>query len=179
MSLEEAIMEWQQLVIDCLERVLETLEKALANTSQAELDKQPNPDCNSMGWIAWHLTRTQDRSISNLMGDKQIWIKDEWFKKFKRVPDAQDTGFGHTQEDVAAFKSPEVVVVLAYHKAVLERSKRYLGSLNLTELNRKVEHPKFPTVGAMLVALLNDSLQHAGQVAYLRGLLKGKGWMNA
>jgi hypothetical protein len=172
-------MEWQHLITGSLERVLETLEKALANTSQAELDIQPNPDSNSMGWIAWHLTRTQDRSISNLMGDKQIWIKDEWFKKFKRAPDTQDTGFGHTPEDVAAFKSPEVVVLLAYHKAVLERSKRYLESLAFTELNRKVDHPRFPTVGVSLVALLNDSLQHAGQVAYLRGLLKGKGWMNA
>ncbi len=76
-------MEWQHLITDCLGRVLETLEKALANTSQTELDIQPKPDCNSMGWITWHLTRTQDRSISNLIGDKQIWIKDEWFKKFK------------------------------------------------------------------------------------------------
>jgi hypothetical protein len=26
---------------------------------------------------------------------------------------------------------------------------------------------------------MSDDLQHAGQVAYLRGLLKGKGWLEA
>ena len=170
-------MEWQQLIIDCLERVQETLEKALEGTTQEDLNKQPNPDCNSMGWISWHLTRGQDRSISGLMGDKQIWIKDEWFNKFKRNPDPNDTGFGHSAQDVAAFKSPDPGTIIAYHKAVFERSKQYIGKLTPSELNRKMEHPKFHTVSEWLVALLNDDLQHAGQVAYLRGFLKGKGWM--
>jgi hypothetical protein len=172
-------MEWQQLVTGSLERVQETLEKALTGLTQSELNKQPNPDCNSMGWITWHLTRTQDRSISNLMGDTQLWIKDEWFSKFKRNPDAQDTGFGHTSEDVAAFKSPEAEILIAYYSAVLKRSQNYLGKLPLTELNRKTDHPRFHTMGEWLIATLNDCLQHAGQVAYLRGLIKGKGWMNA
>ena len=34
-----------------------------------------------------------------------------------------------------------------------------------------------PTVGVRIVSVLSDNLQHVGQVAYLRGLLKGKGWM--
>lgn len=171
-------MEWQNLFIETLERVLQSLEKALANLSQNDLDEQPHRDCNSMGWLTWHLTRTQDRAIADITGEKQIWIEGGWYSKFNRAPDPADTGFGHKPEDVAAFRSPNVETLLAYHRAVLEQSKQYLGSISAADLGRKLHHPKFPTVGARLVSVLSDDLQHAGQVAYLRGLLKGKGWMD-
>jgi hypothetical protein len=32
-------------------------------------------------------------------------------------------------------------------------------------------------VGVRLVSVLSDNLQHAGQAAYLRGLIQGKGWL--
>ena len=169
-------MKWQQLPINTLERVLDGLEKALANLSQADLNQQPHPDCNSMGWLAWHLTRTQDRAIAELMREEQIWMKEKWYAKFNRAPDPSDSGFGHKSEDVAAFKSPDVETLLGYHRAVLDRSKRYIGKLTAAELGRKLDHPRFPTVEARLVAVLSDGLQHLGQIAYLRGLLKGKGW---
>jgi hypothetical protein len=170
-------MDWQQFPIDAFERILQTLEKALVDMTQADLNTQPRPDCNSMGWLAWHLTRTQDRAITDLTGEKQLWIKDSWYARFNRASDVADTGFGHKPEDVAAFKSPDAATVLGYHKAVFQQTKQYLGSLSVTGLGRKLDHPRFPTVEARLVAALNDSLQHVGQIAYVRGLLKGKGWM--
>lgn len=171
-------MKWQQLLIDTFERVSEGLEKALANLSQADLDRRPNPDCNSIGWLAWHLTRTQDRAMADIAREDQIWIRDKWYAKFNRAPDASDSGFGHKLEDIAAFKSPEVESLLGYHKAVLDRSKRCLEKLSEDELGRKIDHPVFPTVEARLVAVLLDDLEHLGQIAYLHGLFKGKGWLD-
>ena len=43
-------MEWQQLLSDGYGRILEVLEKALTGMSREDLDRQPRPDCNSMGW---------------------------------------------------------------------------------------------------------------------------------
>ena len=169
-------MEWQQVFIDSFERVVQGLEKALADLSQIDLDERPHPDCNSMGWLTWHLTRAQDAVIADVTGQQQLWIKDSWNARFNRAPNPSDTGFGHKSQDVAAFKSPDVGALLGYHRAVFERSKQYLGNLSATELGRKLNHPVFPTVETRLVAALSDNLQHLGQVAYLRGLLKGKGW---
>jgi len=121
------------------------------------------------------LTRVQDRIIADLAGEQQVWMKDEWYTRFNRTPDPSDSGSGHKSEDVAAFKSPDVATLLKYHRAVLEQSKRYLGGLSTTELERKIDHPVFPTVAAFLVTVLNDNIQHIGQVAYLRGLLKTSG----
>ncbi len=174
-------MEWQQLIIDGYERVLQTLEKSLEGLTQADLDKQPNPDCNSMGWLAWHLTRGQDRQIASFTGEEQLWIKDGWYAKFNRPPDAKDTGFRHSSEDVRAFKSPDVKTILEYHRAVLERLKSYISSLSAADLDLELNEPWFqplPTVGVRLVSVMSDELQHAGQIAYVRGLLKGKGWSN-
>ncbi len=171
-------MKWQQILIDSFERVAKSLEEALAGLSQSDLDEQPHADCNSMGWLTWHLTRGQDAAISWLTGQKQVWVEDGWHARFNRAPNPGDTGFGAKSEDVAAFKSPEVGVLLGYHRAVFERSKQYLGNLSAAELGRNLNNPAFPTVEALLIAILSDDFQHLGQVAYLRGLQKGKGWMS-
>ena len=113
------------------------------------------------------------------MGEEQLWISHGWHAKFNRASDRKDIGFGHGSEDVAAFKSPDAETLLAYHRALMERSQRYIRSLAMADLDRELNEPWFqplPTVGVRLVSILADSLQHAGQIAYVRGLLKGKGW---
>ena len=116
------------------------------------------------------------------MGEEQLWIKDNWHTKFNRVPDPIDTGEGHGLEELAVFRSPDSHTLLEYHRAVLEHTKRYLiNKLSETDLEREFENPTSPTipkVNACLVGVLNDNLQHVGQVAYIRGLLKGKGWLD-
>lgn len=171
-------MEWQQIIIDIFERTSQELETALEGLTQSDLNQKPHPDSNSIGWLTWHLTRARDLAISDLMGVQQLWIMDEWHARFNRPPDPQDWGLGHEPEDVAAFRSPDVQTLLGYHHAVLDRSKHYVRNLSEIDLDRKIDHPKYQTVEAMLVGIINDNIQHSGQVDYVRGLLKGKGWHN-
>ena len=99
--------------------------------------------------------------------------------KFNRPPDPKDRGFGHTPEQVAAFECPDVETLLAYHRAVLERSKRHCLSLSNDDLDRELDEPQYqplPTAGVRLISVLADNLQHAGQAAYVRGLRQGIGW---
>jgi len=127
-------MEWQELITDGYGRVLQVLEKALDGLTPDDLKEQPHQDCNSIGWLAWHLTRVQDDHVADLMGEEQLWIRDEWHARFKRPPDRKDIGFGHSSEDVAAFEPPDVETLLEYHRAVLERSRRYIGNLSMADL---------------------------------------------
>ena len=171
-------MEWRQLIIDIYERISQVLERALEGLTQDDLNQQPNPDSNSMGWLAWHLTRVQDRAIADLTGEEQLWVKEEWHSRFDRPADPQDVGIGHSLEDLAVFRSPDVHILLAYHHAVLGRSKHYISNLSQTDLDREIDHPRYPKVGLRLVGIINDNLQNAGQVAYVHGFLKGKGWLD-
>ncbi len=192
-------MERQEYITDGYGRVLQILEEALDGLTQDDLNKQPRSDCNSIGWLVWHVTRVQDYGIAELMGEKQLWIRDRWHAKFNRAPNPSDIGFepfGHSAEDVVAFKAPNVETLLEYYRAVLEWSERYISSLSATDLDRELNKPAWtaekkrpvtgagvgrqyqpPTVGVRLISILSECLQHAGQVAYLRGLLKGRGWL--
>ena len=172
-------MEWHDMLADGYGRVLEYMEGILSGLTHEDLNWQPRHDCNSIGWLAWHLTRQQDAQISSLMGEEQLWTKDGWHSKFNRASDPEDTGFGHTPEQVAAFETPDVQTLLDYQHAVLERSRHYFLTLSKTDLGRELDEPWFqplPTVGVRLVSILEDSLLHAGQAAYVRGLRQGKGW---
>ena len=174
-------MEWQALIADGYDRVLETLERALNGLTPMDLNQQPEPDSNSIGWLAWHLARIQDSQIADLAGKEQTWISDEWYHIFNRPAHPQDNGFGHTSDEVNAFQSPEVTILLDYHRAVLEETKQYLSTLSAADLDRELNEPWFqplPTVGVRLISIMTDCLLHAGQVAYARGLLKGKGWQS-
>ena len=65
-------MEWQQLIGDIYIRISQELERALDGLTVDDLNQQPRPDCTSIGWLAWHLTRSQDRAIEDLMEKEQI-----------------------------------------------------------------------------------------------------------
>jgi hypothetical protein len=174
-------MEWKDLFIDSYDEAFKSVERALDGLSQKDLDLQSRPDCNSMGWTAWHQARELDGLISSITGEEQLWIKDKWHEKFNRSPDSTDSGTGHTPEQVAAFISPDVKTLLNYYQAVLEKAKHSITSLSSSDLSRKIDDPwaqYFPTVGSRLTVALTEVLQHAGQVGYMRGLLKGKGWQD-
>ena len=175
-------MEWQQVITDIYTRVSRELERALDGLTAEDLSQQPHPDSNSIGWLVWHLTRMQDWATEEITGEQQLWIKDDWYARFNRPPDPTDKGLGHSSEDVAAFRVPDIETLLEYNRAVIARSKSYASSrLSEPELDREFDNPTYPvynTVHKLLVVSTSGALQHVGQVAYLQGLLKGKGWSN-
>ena len=171
-------MEWQLLITDFFIRISQELERVLDGLTVDDLNQRPHPDCNSIGWLAWHLTRSHDRNLSELAGKEQLWIKDNWHTRFNRAPDPTDTGFNHNLEDVTAFRSPDGKTILEYHHAVLELAKRYITNhLSEPDLKRNVRSPTLKnvaTVGGRLLSIISEGFQHVGQAAYVRGLLKGE-----
>jgi hypothetical protein len=173
-------MEAKDLVLDALERIRSTLHRTLEGLTLDEIHYQPQSDANSIGWLAWHLTRVQDTSLAGIAGTEQIWISQGWQSRFHLHPDATPDGFGHTPEHVAAFRVSTVQLLLDYHESVLERSRTYVADLAPADFDRTLDEPQWqppPTVGVRLVSVISDNLQHAGQAAYVRGLLQGKGWL--
>jgi hypothetical protein len=172
-------MEAKDLLAEGYGRALASLEAALKGLSCEDLDWQPRPDCNSIGWLSWHVAREQDAAISYLTREEQLWTKDGWYHKFNRSADPKDYGTGHTLEHLASFHSPDGDIILAYLKAVIERSQKYLVSVTVADLDqvtkmKSMEPP--PTAGLFLLMMLSECNQHAGQAGYLRGLRQGIGW---
>jgi hypothetical protein len=172
-------MNINDMLIEGYGRIVPFLKHVLDGIPQEKLDWRPHPDANSIGWLAWHMIRQQDAQVASLMEKDQIWISEGFHSLFDRPADPGDTGFGQTPEQVAAFESPEVSAFLAYADAVVQRSIAYFEQLSEEELDRELDEPQYtplPTVGIRLVSILEDSQLHAGQAAYLRGLIEGYGW---
>jgi hypothetical protein len=63
--------------------------------------------------------------------------------------------------------------LLGYHDATHEQTKKFLTSLSEADFDRIVDESWDPpvTIGVRLISVVSDDLQHAGQAAFVRGLL--------
>lgn len=168
-------MECRDLLLDGLSRVEEGLRQHLEGLTVEQLLFRPSDRANSIGWIAWHLTRVQDHHLSELAQQPQAWIADGWHAKFGRPADPNDTGYGHSAAQVAAFRAPDTDTLLAYYAVVHQRSVAYLQSVSCGDLDRVIDRRWDPpvTLGVRLVSVVDDCAQHIGQIGYVRGLLPG------
>lgn len=172
-------MKWQDLVLEAFKRQTQELEKALEGLTEEDLNRQPAPDCNPIGWLLWHTIRSIDRNMLELMGEEQLWTKDKWHARFGREADPAETGVGHTAAQVKAFKAPPVKVFLDYHHAIMSKVDNYVNTrLDEKELFRGYMSPtlkKEMNVNTAIAAQLWHGGSHIGQADYARGLLKGQG----
>ncbi len=154
-------------------RVREVVRATLGGLSPQDLTRRPADGANPVGWLVWHLTRVQDDHVAGAFGTDQVWTSQGWFARLGLSLDVADTGFGHTAEQVAAVQVPSADLLLAYHEAVHAQTAEYLSTLLDEDLDRVVDTSYDPpvTLGVRLVSVISDDLQHAGQAAYVRGLL--------
>jgi uncharacterized damage-inducible protein DinB len=138
-----------------------------------ELVARPAGHANPIGWLVWHLTRVQDHHVAELIGEDQLWETGDWAKRFGLEPDPDNHGYGHSDADVDAVRPESAGALVAYHEAVAERTARFIAGLRPADLDRIVDTSWDPPVslGVRLVSVAVDDLQHAGQAAYVRGLL--------
>ena len=61
-----------------------------------------------------------------------------------------------------------------YHDAVCENTLAFVITLGDSDLDRVVDERWDPpvTLGVRLVSVISDDLQHAGQAAFIRGILE-------
>ncbi|MGI9148076.1 MAG: mycothiol transferase [Chloroflexota bacterium] len=172
-------MDCKDLIVDGLGRVEESMRVTLAGLSTEQLMLRPAEHANSIGWLAWHLSRVEDHHLSELAGTPQAWIADAWHARFNRPADEHDTGFGHGPEEVAQLRPDSSLVLLDYYAAVHQRSIDYLSRLKCEDMHRVIDTRWDPpvTLGVRLVSVVNDTTQHVGQMAYIRGLVENRKWL--
>ncbi|MFJ2744260.1 DinB family protein [Streptomyces sp. NPDC087440] len=165
---------WQDMSLNLFRRLRTELNEAVKGLDDAGLVHVPSPGTHSIGWLAWHIARGQDRDLSELLEVPQLWLTDGWADHFHLPADPADTGFTHSRAQAAAFRAPGSKDLLAYHDAVHGLVERYFADAPDSDLGRVVPSPTLrdtDTVQERLQGLLADSFAHVGQIALLRGLL--------
>ena len=166
-------MDVAALLLELYGRIPPLAREAVDDVDLARLTETPSPGANTIAWLVWHLGRVQDHHVAQLLDADQIWIDGDWARRFGLDPDPSNTGYGHSAGEMAAVRPERPEVLLEYLDAVDRRTRTMLQTLSAGDLDRIVDRRWDPpvTLGVRLVSIADDCLQHAGQAAYVRGLL--------
>ncbi|MFJ4623226.1 DUF664 domain-containing protein [Streptomyces sp. NPDC088812] len=170
-------MHAKDILIDGYDRIREEVHAAVEGMDPDDLNARPTAETNSVAWLVWHLTRVQDDHVADAFGLDQVWLSQDWEKRFGLDLPRRDTGYGHSAAKVAEVRVDSAGLLTGYHDAVHARTLQALRGLRAADLERVVDERWDPpvTLGVRLVSVLSDDLQHVGQAAYVRGLLASSG----
>jgi hypothetical protein len=173
-------MRATEAILSAHVRNWEMIETAIEDLDEVTLIRQPEPYCNSIAWILWHMSRVLDTfAHTRLNGMVQVWQADGWDTKFNISSDQEDRGVGWSPVQVSEWISPGKETLVGYYMSVkLSFSNIVAGltheQLEVSKVILPVENPRL--VADALGQVTWDALAHGGQIAYLRGLFKGSGW---
>lgn len=160
------------LLIDAFGRIREVVHNVVDGLTEGQLSARLGDEANSIAWLVWHLTRIQDDHVAEASGMPQVWMAG-WADRFGLPLDPADTGFGHSSEQVAAVRVASGALLRDYHDATYQQTVAYLRGLGDGDFARIVDRRWTPpvTLAVRLVSVISDDLQHAGQAAFVRGML--------
>ncbi|MFJ4787424.1 DUF664 domain-containing protein [Streptomyces sp. NPDC088794] len=169
-------MHAKDILIDSYSRIQEEVHNAVEGLDPALLNTRPTPDANSISWLVWHLARVQDDHVADAFGLDQVWLTQDWEKRFALDLPRHDIGYGHSAAKVAKVRVDDGGLLTGYYDAVHAQTLTVLRDLAAEDLGRVVDERWDPpvTLGVRLVSVLSDDLQHVGQAAYLRGMLQSE-----
>ncbi|MFB9463986.1 mycothiol transferase [Streptomyces cinereospinus] len=167
-------MHAKDILIDGYGRIREEVHAAVEGLTADDLNARPGPAANSVAWLVWHLARVQDDHVADAAGLDQVWLTQDWERRFGLGLPRHDTGYGHSPAKVAKVRVDSPDLLTGYYDAVHEQTLGFLRGLAAKDLETIVDDRWDPPVslGVRLVSVLSDDLQHVGQAAYARGLLR-------
>ena len=154
------------------------MKQAMDGLTDEQINHQPTNDSNPVGWLVWHLSRWKDLQTARVADESQVWVSEGWAGRFGLPEDYNGNGDG--PEQVAAFRA-ERDLLLGYADAAHAAAVRRVRAASEEQLTRVIESvmPGGAARPAWRSLLINaiDFTEHTGQIAYLRGMLTGTGWM--
>ncbi|MBK1785304.1 mycothiol transferase [Prauserella cavernicola] len=162
-----------ELLKDGFGRIQEEVHAAVTGLNPDQLAHRVDKDANSIAWLVWHLTRVQDDHVAGVAGLDQVWTAGGWADRFGLPFPAGDIGYGHSSSDVAKVRVASPRLLTDYHDAVYEQTVDYVGGISDADLDVVVDEAWDPpvTLGVRLISVMDDDMQHAGQAAFVRGIL--------
>jgi len=164
-----------ELLTDAFNRVQETVHEAVDGLTAGQLAARLDGDANSIAWLCWHLTRVQDDHVADAFGVAQVWP--DFIDRFGLPLRPAETGYGHSSKQVALVQVSSDELLTGYYDAVHAQTVALVSGLTDADLSRVVDKRWSPpvTLGVRLVSVISDCLQHAGQAAFVRGIVLREG----
>jgi hypothetical protein len=163
-----------ELLTDAFGRVRQAVHHAVGGLTAGQLAARLDDDANSIAWLCWHVARVQDDHVADAFAVPQVWP--EFSERFGLPFSLAETGYGHSSRQVALVRVPSGDLLTDYHDAVHAQTVALVADLTDADLSRIVDEAWHPpvTLGVRLISVISDGLEHAGQAAFIRGILLRK-----
>jgi len=164
-------MDAKELLLRSLEESHGYLTKALNGLTQGEVTWSPSPECNSIAFILWHMTRVEDFFVNRVIQrEKELYEAKKWQEKLGTPTKA----YQYTVEELQAWPAPKLEILREYANSVRENTLAFLNSIPTERLSEVPRPDRSPdSIGVMLEHLMTEIALHVGQIAYLRGVQRG------
>jgi hypothetical protein len=153
------------------------LNDAIQDLTPEQLNWRSPNGGNSIAFIIWHFSRTEDNLIQfALQRQPTVWMDQGYDKKFGLDPRAQGTGM--PPEEAAKIRLPSSAEVMPYLKSVWQNTEAYLAGLDEAKLTEEIELRglgKRTYEQILGNTLMTHGFSHLGEIWSVKGLQGMKG----
>jgi uncharacterized damage-inducible protein DinB len=152
---------------------LEELKTKLEGLTEAELRWQASLDSNTILWLVWHMARVEDNWINGVIaGGESMWDSGNWAEK--TGISVEGNGYADKLDAVRALPSVPSETLIEYYDAVREASFGVIDNLASIDMSNVFSKgDRSTTWGWILGHVIVEESQHLGQVAFIRGIIRG------
>ena len=166
-------MDFRDILKSQMSEYLEYLELALEGLTQEERRFQSAPGTNHIDFIVWHMARVEDTLFNRaILRRPDIWERDGWGERLGIAEEGN--GYQFSAEQAADLPEFSIDDLMKYYRSVRVEFNEYIDSLTEGDLDNlpNPRRPEYP-VGETLKHIVVEEAQHVGQIAYIRGIMRG------
>jgi uncharacterized damage-inducible protein DinB len=167
-------MDYKDIIRMALDEYSEDMARALNGLTPEDRRYQPTPDSNHIDFLVWHIARVEDGWINTYARENRtVWEEGGWAERLG-LP-VEGGGFGYDAEQIRDFPTFDYGLLDEYAAAVRQATLHFLEASSPAEIGRPKDSgwPELYCIGSALSHLLVEESQHVGQIAYIRGMLRG------
>ena len=173
-------MDARDFIAYCMERNRTATMEAIDGLSQEELSWQPQPSANHIGFLLFHIFRTEDRYVHRMLGGvPEVWEAEGWDQRWVLPSHGADvasvwpTGQTWTTEQMVAWKPPLLSAMSDYAERVRSSALKVVQSLDPATWEESLDPDRPQATRAFYLRIVTrHETQHNGQIDYIAGLLR-------
>lgn len=111
----------------------------LRDVPEAQMRLRPHPGFNSLAWIFWHMTRSEEIGVNGIIVERtHVLDRDGWLERLGVA--RRDLGSGMTDDEVDRFNAHiDVAAMLAYRAAVGRQTQQLISVLPPEVLDQVID----------------------------------------
>ena len=167
-------MDYKDIIRMALAEYSEDMARALEGLTAEERRYQPTSESNHIDFLVWHIARVEDGWINSYARQSNtVWEEGGWANRLGLLADGG--GYGFDADQVRDLPEFDPDLLNEYAEAVRQTTLAVLEQSTSEEIGRPRDRGwREPyCIGSALSHLLVEESQHVGQIAYIRGMLRG------